>query len=121
MKVKLSTILESWPALEAFSQQSLKIATAYKTAKLIKAIKAELEVYNEQRIKLLEGIGSVLSEDGKQYQIPTDKRAEFAEGMDQLVSIEVEIPEKINISGEDISISPDMLIALEPFVDIDEV
>lgn len=121
MNVKISTILEAQPALEAFARKDLSITTSFKVAKLIKAVNTELEAYNEQRIKLLESIGSTLSEDGKQYQIPMDKRAEFAESMDQLVSIEVTVPDKINISGEKISISPDILLALEAFVEIDEV
>ena len=121
MKVKLSTILDAQPALEAFVKKDLSIINSFKFAKLIKAAQAELETYNEQRIKLLEKVGSTLSEDGKQYVIPSDKRAEFAEGIAQLVSIEVEIPDKINISGENISVSPELLLALEPFIDIDEV
>lgn len=118
MNVTLSTIINAQPALEAFAQKDLSIATSYKVAKLIKAAQKELELYNEQRIKLLESVGSTLSEDGKQYNIPAEKRAEFAEKITELASIEVEMPDKINISGENISISPDLLLALEPFIDI---
>lgn len=119
MKVKLSTILDAQTALGEFAQKDLKIATAYKVAKLIKAISAEIELFNEQRIKLLQSVGSTLSEDGKQYIIPENKKAEFAEGFTELVAVEVDIPDKINISGENISIAPDLLMALEPFIEIE--
>ena len=119
MTVTLETIFNAKEALTAFSQKELSIATSYRVAKLLKTVNAELETFNTQRIKLLQDIGSTLSEDGTQYTIPTDKRAEFAEKFSQLLAVTVEMPNKIDISGENISISPDLLMALEPFVNIE--
>lgn len=118
MMTKIETILEAKDALAVLSQKELSIATSYKVAKLIKAVNAELETFNAQRIKLLQDIGSSLSENGEQYIIPTDKRAEFAEKFSQLLAVEVEMPDKITISGESVSLSPDALIALEPFIEV---
>jgi len=120
MKVRLENILDAQVALSELAKKDLSITTAYKIAKLIKVVSAEVELFNEQRIKLLQSVGSTLSEDGRQYLIPNDKKAEFAEGFAQLVSIEVDVPDKINLSGETVSISPEMLIALEPFMTIDD-
>ena len=119
MKVRLESILDAQTALAELAKKDLKIATAYKVAKLIKVVAAEVELFNEQRIKLLKSVGSTLSEDGTQYLIPNDKKAEFAKSFTELVSVEVDVPDKINVSGEDISISPDLLMALEAFVEIE--
>ena len=117
MTIKLESIQEAKPALEALIQKDMSMAAAYKVSKLVKAINAELKNYDEMRIKLLQDIGSTLNETGDNYVIPVDKRQVFAEKMQELLAVEVEIPEKIDISGEDISISPDQLLALEPFLD----
>lgn len=117
MTIKLESIQEAKPALEALIQKDMSMAAAYKVSKLVKAINAELKNYDEMRIKLLQDIGSTLNETGDNYVIPVDKRQIFAEKMQELLAVEVEVPEKIDISGEDISISPDQLLALEPFLD----
>jgi hypothetical protein len=117
MTIKLESIQEAKPALEALIQKDMSMAAAYKVSKLVKAINAELKTYDEMRIKLLQDIGSTLNETGDNYVIPVDKRQIFAEKMQELLAVEVEVPEKIDISGEDISISPDQLLALEPFLD----
>lgn len=116
MTIKLESIQEAKPALEALIQKDMSMAAAYKVSKLVKAINAELKNYDEMRIKLLQDIGSTLNETGDNYVIPVDKRQIFAEKMQELLAVEVEVPEKIDISGEDISISPDQLLALEPFL-----
>lgn len=116
MTIKLESIQEAKPALEALIQKDMSMSAAYKVSKLVKAINAELKNYDELRIKLLQDIGSTLNETGDNYVIPVDKRQIFAEKMQELLAVEVEVPEKIDISGEDISISPDQLLALEPFL-----
>ena len=116
MTIKLESIQEAKPALEALIQKDMSMSAAYKVSKLVKAINAELKNYDEMRIKLLQDIGSTLNETGDNYVIPVDKRQIFAEKMQELLAVEVEVPEKIDISGEDISISPDQLLALEPFL-----
>lgn len=118
MMTKIETIIEAKDALTVLSQKELSIATSYKVAKLIKAVSAELETFNTQRIKLLQDIGCTLSENGEQYIIPTDKRTEFAEKYSQLLAVEVEMPDKIAINGENVSLSPGALIALEPFIEV---
>lgn len=120
MKVRLENILDAQVALSELAKKDLSITTAYKIAKLIKVVSAEVELFNEQRIKLLQSVGSTLSEDGRQYLIPNDKKAEFAKSFTELVSVEVDVPDKINLSGETVSISPEMLIALEPFMTIND-
>lgn len=120
--IKLETLVNTKDALETIAQKDLSIGTAYKVAKLIKLINAELEMFNEQRVKLLQDVGSTLSEDGTQYNIPMNKRQEFAEKFTELVSVSVDLPiDKIDLSNEKISVSPDLLIGLEPFIDFTEV
>lgn len=116
MKVRMEKLIEAKPALEALIQKDMSMTTAYKISKLVKAIDAELKNYDEMRIKLLQDIGSTLNEEGSNYEVPIDKREEFAVKMQELLAIEVELPDKIDISGEDISVSPGLLLDLEPFL-----
>lgn len=119
MTIKLENLVNGAAALNELAQKDLSIAVSYRVAKLLKAAKAELDIYNEQRIKLLQDVGSTLSDDGSQYYVPEDKKAEFAEKYNQLSNIEVELPDRVDISGENITMSPDLLIALEPFIKIE--
>jgi hypothetical protein len=118
MKVKMETLQQAKPALEMLIQKDMTIATAYKVSKLVRAVNEELKHYDEMRIKILQDIGSTLSEDGTNYEIPIDRREEFAQKMQELFAVEVDLPDKIDISGENISISPELLIALDSFITI---
>lgn len=116
MKLTLETIFNGHKALGALAQKDLSITTSFKVAKLIKAVDAELETFNAQRTKILESVGATLNEDGSQYNIPENKRLEFANKLNELLSIEVEVPDKLDISGENISIAPGLLLDLDPFI-----
>ena len=118
MKVRMEKLIEAKPALEAIIQKDMSMTTAYKISKLVKAVSDELKSYNDMRIALLKNIGAELNEVGDQYLIPEDKREVFAQKMQELFAIEVDLPDKVDISGENISVSPELLLALDDFIEI---
>ena len=118
MKIKIESLVNAQNALSELAQKNLSIATSFKVAKLIKAAQAELQTYDEQRRKLLENVGSKLDESTNQYIIPKDKRENFAMMYRDLLDVEIDLPgEKINITDEKITLSPETLLLLEPFVE----
>lgn len=119
MKVTIETIINRTKALEALAQKDLSIATAYRVTKLIQAAQKELEIYNSMRVKVLEDVGATLDEGSNEYEIPADKRSEFAEKFAELISVEVELPDKVDLSKENVQISPDLLLGLDPFITFD--
>lgn len=74
MKVKLETIINAQQAFSELAKQPMSIKASYRIASLLKAIQRELDIYNEQRIKIFVDIGCPLSEDGKQYLVPQNKK-----------------------------------------------
>lgn len=120
MKVKVEAIVNGMEALAELARKELKVPTAYKVARLIKACNAELQTYNEQRISILKGLGCEQDESGTNYIIPEGKKGEFAQKYMELVSTEVEIPaEKIDLSGETAPIAPGLLLTLEDFITLE--
>lgn len=116
MMITLEALQIAKPALEKLLNINMSISTAYKVSKYIKAVNEELKTFDELRLKLLNDVGCTQSEDGTQYIVPEDKQAEFSAKCRELLAIEVSLPEKIDLTGENINITPKMLMNLEPFV-----
>lgn len=116
MKARLETIINAQQAFSELAKQPMSIKASYRIASLLKAIQRELDIYNEQRIKIFVDIGCPLSEDGKQYLVPQNKKVEFGEKYTELVAVEVDIPERLDLSDEEIRLSPAAVLDLEPFI-----
>lgn len=120
MKITLEALQAAKPALEALLNTTMSIGTSYKVSKFIKTINEELKTFDELRLKILNDVGCTQNEDGTQYIVPEDKQAEFSAKCRELFAIEVSLPEKIDLTGENINITPKMLMDLEPFIIIRE-
>ncbi|MFT3951171.1 MAG: hypothetical protein QM689_04355 [Oscillospiraceae bacterium] len=117
IKTTLGAIVAATQAVGKLNSEPLQVSTAFKVAKLTKAIAEEYKLYDEQRIKLLERHGTI-SEDGGHYDIPADKQDAFAAAMAELQAQETELNcEKINLAGEDIKITANDIIALAEFIE----
>lgn len=117
-KVKLIDVVNAAVVLKALCCEPLTVGTSFRAAKLNRAVQAEFEVYDEQRIKLLNEYGTANAETGR-YDIPEEKIEAFNAAYSELVSQEVEInADKVNLSGEDIRLTPNDAAAIENFVEI---
>ena len=110
MKVELGKIVASSEPLGKLMQEKTPIATSFRLAKVLKAVKAELEVYDETRKKLIEELGKdgEIKQDSKNF----DK---FVEEMNKLLAEKVSVKaDKIKSeSPSKVEISPSDLLALE--------
>jgi len=110
MKVKVGQLVGSSEPLGKLMTQPMPSATAFRCAKTLKAVQAELESYEEARKNLIE-------QHGKDGEIkPEDKGwKKFIAGMEELMETEVKVDaEKIkeeNLSK--VEIAPADILALD--------
>ena len=109
IKLKLKDIVQAKGSLLMLSQQRLALRPAYNVSKIIKLSNKELESFNEERKRILEG----RSDDDK-----GDVQAEILEALE----LDVELPvskltmdelAKTEMTAQDVT-------ALEPFIDFGE-
>ena len=88
--MKLSQLIEIFPALNALVSLKLPAKTGFRIAKALTLIKPEMEAFEAQRIKLLESLGTK-TEDGSQYAFEGDNAKTFISQMNALTDEEVAI------------------------------
>lgn len=119
MKITIANLINSIvPVLSKMMSKELSPATSFKLVKMVKAVNAEIEIFNGERIKLLEKYGTK-SEDKSDYIIPDENKDAFNKGISELLALEVDITaEKVNLANEDIKISPADMMKIEEFVEM---
>lgn len=132
MKVKISAVQESLPALGALAGVKLPAQVSFKVALLVKALKDPIEAFNDVRKKLLEDPAvaepmkltdkdgkEVLDEEGKprfkegEYTIKDPKRwnDEMKAAGDQEIEVNVEAIKVSELGAAEIE--PRVLVALD--------
>ena len=112
--MKLSQLIEIFPALNVLAQSKLPAKTGYRIAKAINLIRPELAAYDAERIKLATELGTK-SEDGQQYQFADDAAKKFMAQMNALTDEDVAITLP-TIAPDDlgnVAIEPQHLLALD--------
>ncbi len=119
MKITIANLINSIaPVLSKMMSKELSPVTSFKLVKIVKAVNAEIEIFNGERIKLLEKYGTT-SEDKSDYIIPDENKDAFNKGISELLALEVDIAvEKVNLANEDIKISPADMMKIEEFVEM---
>lgn len=119
MKITIANLINSIaPVLSKMMGKELSPVTSFKLVKIVKAVNAEIEIFNGERIKLLEKYGTK-SEDKSDYIIPDENKDAFNKGISELLALEVDIAvEKVNLANEDIKISPADMMKIEEFVEM---
>ena len=119
MKITIANLINSTaPVLSKMMDKELSPVTSFKLVKLVKAINSEIEIFNGERIKLLEKYGTQNEEDNN-YTIPNENKDAFNKDISELLALEVDITvDKINLSGESVKISPSDMMAIEEFVEM---
>jgi len=110
MKLSLKQIVESEKGMIAILETKLPIKIAYRLTKLSNKIRAELAVYNEQRVTLVKRLGEEQTKDN--WQVKPENMKEFLEEFNKLQDEIVEIdftPLKLEELG-DVVISPKDLV-----------
>ena len=110
MKISLRKIVESEKGMAAILETKLPIKIAYRLTKLSNKIRAELAVYNEQRVALVKRLGEEKGKDS--WEVKPENMVEFQEEFKKLLDEVVEIdftPLKLAELG-DVVISPKDLV-----------
>ena len=108
MKITLDTVLKSFDGLEKISKLKLPVAVSFKVGKIIKALNAELEIYNETRKKRIQELGEPTKDhEGKptkNYQVTEANLLVWEKEHKELVEREIEIsihPLKLSDLGDE--------------------
>ena len=110
MKLKLSQLVLSAPALQRLNAQPVKARIAFTLGKISRLIDPELKAYDEARVKLLKELGIVSDADPQRYELG-DNAEKFVAELNDLLAQEVEIDfrpvpfadiEKVEISAADV-------------------
>jgi hypothetical protein len=89
LKLRLFHIFNNWPALEKVATLDLPAKKAYALARFIKHARAEYELVDQARVKLVEKYGT--KDDKGNVQVSSDRLNEFVTEFDELLQAEVEI------------------------------
>lgn len=102
MKLSIRTIADSVQALGILYGLGLPVGAAYRLTKFIKLINAEMDTFNTTRLELAKQYGHIGEANGQSvYKFETaDEKADFARGMDALLSEEIELPDIVITESE---------------------
>ena len=119
MKITIANLVNSTaPVLSKMMNKELSPVTSFKLVTLVKAVNNEIEVFNGERVKLLEKYGKK-NEENDSYEILDENKDAFNKDISELLALEVDIvTDKINLSEENIKISPIDMMAIAEFVEI---
>ena len=125
MKVTLKDIVESQEVMRTLSNKPLRGRVAFKVARLLKKLEAELTTFNDTRVKLIESYakkdeeGNYVTNDRNEYQFDQDNANKFVEEINKLLSEELDIDANPILVDEieDLDFTPAEMAALEPFMD----
>ena len=125
MKVTLKDIVESQEVMRTLSNKPLRGRVAFKVARLLKKLEAELTTFNDTRVKLIESYakkdeeGNYITNDKNEYQFDQDNANKFVEEINKLLLEELDIDANPILVDEieDLDFTPAEMAALEPFMD----
>lgn len=125
MTVTLRDIVDSQEVMRTLSNKQLRGRAAFKVARLLKKLEAELATFNDTRIKLIENYakkdeeGKYVTNDKNEYQFDEDNANKFIEEFNKLLLEEVEIDANPILIGEieEIDFTPAEMAILEPFME----
>ena len=128
IQVKINDLLNSVETLQKLSKKDFKAKLAWQVARLLKSVESEIQSFNETRMNLINKYG----EKGEDGQLITDEAGNckiapevietFTNELNDLLDSEVEInANKLDFAKmEDLDFTPSDMIALQPFVEMED-
>ncbi|MBP3939497.1 MAG: hypothetical protein IK955_08810 [Clostridia bacterium] len=118
ISTNLNSILNAREAAKKLMGQELPVKVSYRVAKLIKAMNSEIEVYDQERIRLCEKYGEL---DKKKGEYKISETTEFYKDLNSLLDIEVSLDVRKVSLPETLSITPADILSLSDFIEIEGV
>lgn len=121
MTVKFKDILDAEKALGKLSQERLPVRQSVALARLIKKLNEELQIFNDQREKLLIQYGEYKENEGG-YLVPKENLEAFSKDFNILLGSTCELEgEKIKITlQKDSTIEAAVILGCEKFCEFEE-
>lgn len=130
IKVNINTLMSVKSVLQELANTKMPAKQSFKILRTLKAVDAEYASIEEVQRNMITNYGKkdengeyVLDPEGRGYLIAEEHQEEFSKEMGELLTTEVELEcEKIDMAMFDnMDLSPNQLLAIEPFVEMDEV
>lgn len=126
--VKMSDIINNTEMLQKVAKMPLKAKLAWQVARLLKALDAEVQQFNETRMQLINKYGEknengeLVTDEGGNCKIVPENTSEFSNELTELVNAEIEVnANRIPIDSlGDLDFTPSEMTSLEPFIDFGE-
>lgn len=122
IKVTIEEILNAVPALRVLKEQNFDGMTAFKIARMLREVNKEVELFEQERYKLIEKFcirnenGNIIEDNGE-VKIDPEHVEDFNNEIREMLSNEVEInavPLSLN-TLENLTITPEQAFSLEKF------
>lgn len=128
INVKISDLLNATDTLQLLSKKSLKARLAFSVAKLLKGAEQEIQSFNETRMNIIRKYGEkdengeLKTDESGNCKIEESSINEFSKELNDLIDTEVEISaSKMRMEDlENLEFTPSEMVALEPFMEMDE-
>lgn len=126
--IKLEELINCAEGLKNLSQKQLKARTAYTVGKLLKVADAEMNEFNEARMKLIKKYGEkdenneLITDENENVHIPNESVEAFNSELQDLLSASIELnANKIKLDDlDDVDFTPSEMTQLDPFIESDE-
>ncbi len=127
MEISVGKLYQAKDALYRLGELKLPMSKSYKISKLIKKCSDELQIIEEKRTTLIKELGIESKDNVDQFIIPEENKVNYFKQIEELGNININLDfEKMQIneiatstSGQEIEISPNDLVLLEPFFSLE--
>jgi len=117
MKITISEVLNGKQVLEKLVDKEISIKTAYRLSRIIKVLNEELQLFEEQRQKLVQQYGEVQEDDS--VVVGKEKLQDFQNDLSELLTAEIDLgcePMNIDEFGDNVEIKTAELMMIEKFI-----
>jgi hypothetical protein len=120
MKITISEVLNGKQVLEKLVDKEVSIKVAYRLSRIIKVLNEELQLFEEQRQKLVQKYGTQ-QEDAPEGSITVSEEnlEPFQKDLSELLTAEIDLgcePMNIDEFGDNVEIKTAELMMIEKFI-----
>lgn len=129
IKVNINTLMSIKPILQELANIKMPAKQSFKILRTLKAVDAEYASIEEIQRNMVANYGKkdengefMLDPENRGYLIADEHQNQVAKELEELMASEIELDcDKINMNVFDnINLSPSQLLAIEPFIEINE-